>query len=550
MTNSGEGKKKALTSVKSLIFSGKESYWKEWSTKVKAYGRTKGWEEALLKEDAKQESKDEALNFLIMSLTGNAFIFVSHATDPYLVWNELCTEFEPKEDMDLYDLKESFSNCKLKHDGENVSMWLKRLENINRMLHDIDRSHMISEGDFKVHIKANLPKKLYKVFLTTNRKNFSTMTYDELKNDLKSFWRQSVRRQSIESDEEEDVLVMDLSKNKKKKGQVHFVKPFKGTCFNCGKIGHKSRDCPDKKNKKKFDKSKIKCFKCGEYGHYASECKTEKTETNWFVGTTHQEENQDFFDSDYGEEWVEVGDDGVNLEDAVVEVGNDEDDLEVLGTANRYEVLSCDVEGWEPELENRLTIDLTPSEEESVDKLFSSDSEDEDFEIVDRLEDDVVEAEAVVVEKTDGDDESGEKVSKIEKCNFVRNDFHANCNKYKKKRSRKRTKKAWKRRRPQRKQRILYAEKKRMLRQSFDALQEKMNRLAKALELKVNKCIKRYTLDVDDALRTYLSFSLIDNRTKLKNERAFDGCREVSHKSCNFHRVFSAIERENIKRSN
>ena len=120
MAGNGEGKKKTLTSVKSLMFSGKESYWKEWSTKVKAYGRTKGWEDALLVNDATQESKDEALNFLIMSLTGNAFIFVSHANDPYLVWSELCAEFEPKEDMDLYDLKESFSTCRLKHDEENV----------------------------------------------------------------------------------------------------------------------------------------------------------------------------------------------------------------------------------------------------------------------------------------------------------------------------------------------------------------------------------------------------------------------------------------------
>ena len=38
--------KKSLTSVKALSFDGKHSYWKEWSTKVLAYGRTKGWEVA------------------------------------------------------------------------------------------------------------------------------------------------------------------------------------------------------------------------------------------------------------------------------------------------------------------------------------------------------------------------------------------------------------------------------------------------------------------------------------------------------------------------
>ena len=100
MSASGESKKKGLTSVKSLSFSGKDSYWKEWSTKVLAYSRTKGWEVALVDENASKEAKDEALNFLIMSLTGNAFIFVSHGKDPFVVWEELCSEYEPKVDMD------------------------------------------------------------------------------------------------------------------------------------------------------------------------------------------------------------------------------------------------------------------------------------------------------------------------------------------------------------------------------------------------------------------------------------------------------------------
>ena len=237
MSVSGESKtKKGLTSVKSLSFSGRSGYWREWSTKVLAYGRTKGWELALIDENASKELKDEALNFLIMSLTGNAFIFVSHAKDPYLVWQELCSEFEPTEDMDLYDIKESFSNCCLKHDNENVSMWLKRLENINRRLHEVDPSHSVSDNDLKVHIKANLPKKLYKVFLTTNRKNFKSMTYKELKKDLKAYWRQSVRMNDGDfGDDEEDVLAVETNRRRlNKKQQVNYTKPFKGTCFNCG----------------------------------------------------------------------------------------------------------------------------------------------------------------------------------------------------------------------------------------------------------------------------------------------------------------------------
>ena len=66
-------------------------------------------------------------------------------------------------------------------------------------------------------------------------------------------------------------------------------------------------------------------------------------------------------------------------------------------------------------------------------------------------------------------------------------------------------------------------EKKRMLRQSFDTLQEKVNRLAKVLELKVNKCIKKYTLDVDDALTDECHLKLTFLGTKSCKLHCFPG---------------------------
>ena len=75
---------------------------------------------------------------------------------------------------------------------ENPSLWIKGLENINKRLFNIDPKHIKSENDLKVHVKANLPSKLYKVFMATNRKSFKNMTWEELKSDLKAFWRQTI----------------------------------------------------------------------------------------------------------------------------------------------------------------------------------------------------------------------------------------------------------------------------------------------------------------------------------------------------------------------
>ena len=378
--------KRSVTSVKALSFSGKRSYWKEWSIKVLAYGRTKKWEKALTDKQASSDQKDEALNFLIMSLTGNAFIYVAHATDPYTVWQELCSEYEPKDDMDVYDLKESFTKCKLAHELENPSLWMKRLENINRRLFDIDPNDIKSENDLKVHVKANLPNKLYKVFMATNRKSFKSMTWEELKSDLKAFWRQTIRDDKDEEGFDEETEVEDVLATKEGKSEeVNFARKFKGRCNYCGEIGHKARDCHKKKKKKgRFDKSKIKCFKCGQMGHFASECKKNvKTEVNWHVRTIKNGDdvcipvlgsNHDD-DEDDGAGW-----NAVEKKKAVVPVAQvlKSNDIKVLGTTNQYEVLTCHDNDWKPNLPNKLTIDLTESEEESVDKLFDSDSSDDE----------------------------------------------------------------------------------------------------------------------------------------------------------------------------
>ena len=44
---------------------------------------------------------------------------------------------------------------------------------------------------------------------------------------------------------------------------------FTGTCYNCGKTGHMSRDC---RSPKSTDDSKMECYNCHEIGHRSADC--------------------------------------------------------------------------------------------------------------------------------------------------------------------------------------------------------------------------------------------------------------------------------------
>jgi hypothetical protein len=92
----------------------------------------------------------------------------------------------------------------------------------------------------------------------------------------------------------ESALMANVSK--------HPYKKFKGTCRNCGKIGHKAAECRSKASEDggggsgggtaTSDKSNITCYNCGEKGHYANKCNRPKkdksgdstTDTAMFVG--------------------------------------------------------------------------------------------------------------------------------------------------------------------------------------------------------------------------------------------------------------------------
>ena len=344
MTDEKESK---LESVKLIKYTGQADRWREWSKKVIAYAKTKNFHLALTNfsdENVTDKMKSDALNFLTMSLSGDAFSFVENAENSGEVWSELEEEYAPTDDHQIFDLQEEFLKCHLSSDDENPVMWFKRLEYLNSRLRAIDSKFAKNENDYKVHVKFNLPTGIYSELLVAVRKDFKTMLWKEFKSEIRQHWRQWKRNE--EKENKENIMVTNLDRGNKKFGKGWKKKQFKGRCRNCGTYGHKAADCPERKDRNINEKKlkNVKCWKCGGYGHYANKCPNgKKNERNLFVGNvfcngneSDEEDMIETYDSDEedDEEIILIGNDS---EDDMIKDDESADDVEIVMNVDQEE---------------------------------------------------------------------------------------------------------------------------------------------------------------------------------------------------------------------
>ena len=123
---------------------------------------------------------------------------------------------------------------------------------------------MLSEDDLIDHILMKLPKSYSEVV--------TAIATSKTKHSLSDV-KQSVRAHFIR-------VVKDVGNAEGKKEVALFAGGFKGKCHNCGKLGHKSSQCRQKRSK--FNGN---CNYCGKKGHKEQECyKKKRDERN---GTTN-----------------------------------------------------------------------------------------------------------------------------------------------------------------------------------------------------------------------------------------------------------------------
>ena len=306
------------SALKSLIFDGDHKEYKKWSDRLLHYCNTKQCRNVLIQDQPTMPDESTVLDPLVdadkplillrtanalacsilsMTLkddTGHEQLESSMSTklpsgDARQAWINLERIYNPKTDVDLYNLRQRFTRSEFKAEGISPDIWFTELEIIRRQLM-MDFGVSITDDDVIQHVVYNLKPQIYQTAIqmikreTADPKKTSP-TLEEIKAELRALFSQYVSGVTGKNSKRETALLMQSGKNK-----TTYAKKFKGDCRLCGKKGHKAVDCWESakgKGSANYNMSKLQtprvvpgdykakkkvCTFCGKENHTFEDC--------------------------------------------------------------------------------------------------------------------------------------------------------------------------------------------------------------------------------------------------------------------------------------
>ena len=262
-------------SIRVIQFSGKSIDWPVWSEKFLARARRKKYRDILTgkikvpddKSDPDYSSilklNEEAYEDIILSIKGETeegrvvFQLIKGAKtanlpdgDSYKAWSALKNKFEATTVPSRLLLKSKINNLRFKT-KQDPATFVCALEDLVMQYNNAGGSW--TEVDSLEHICNILPKQ-YEVVIHPLEKRIGSSTdplsLNELQDELNlKFVKMNGGKYGDDDDDEGEVGLKGLnSPGKSQKKEVGlYAGGFKGRCFNCGKQGHKSSECKEKK---------------------------------------------------------------------------------------------------------------------------------------------------------------------------------------------------------------------------------------------------------------------------------------------------------------
>ncbi|KAI2499592.1 hypothetical protein MHU86_14887 [Fragilaria crotonensis] len=223
-------------------------------------------------ENRKYLAKATAWTYLVASCTGTAYALIERCEgDPFKAWAILQEKYCATDAEENYpELDQAFSECKLDGTSKDPELWFNDLDHLNMRLARINLKY---EKD-DLQMKSRMMKAMstdYDSVIVKFRGDLSDTPLAKLRKEVVLQFK---------------TLVKD-GRGRGSESVLSSSNTFKGTCRNCGKIGHKAHECRSAKvestegptkdaSTADVDKSNVTCYNCQGKGHYANECASAK----------------------------------------------------------------------------------------------------------------------------------------------------------------------------------------------------------------------------------------------------------------------------------
>ena len=174
----------------------------------------------------------------------------------HMVIKALMKRYRPIDTISKVEMRQKLNKITMKK-GSNPTLLFEDLSGIEEKYMILGQK--IDESDL-IAIVLDVATDDYQVVLTTEqRRRGRELTLSDLEDAMYQHYRQATRNKP-------DRRVI------KEEGEV-LLSAFQGTCYSCGKTGHRANQCKNRnKEGKERKRLSVKCHHCGKLGHVAANC--------------------------------------------------------------------------------------------------------------------------------------------------------------------------------------------------------------------------------------------------------------------------------------